>query len=278
MSYEMDISQVQLLEVETLTTLLKEFEEFRDTDWSRAENAYATLMCSFQHLVARIARRYAHYFNAVVSLSDLVSEGSIALSKALYEYKSEKSLNFSKFAESIIQRWVARYCYEQRTGIKIPFKTARAARRMRKQIRVLVQELGCMPTNDEIADHFGMSVARVRQLQDYYMFHHMPSLDVETQSGEEYLNIIAWHDPSEEDVQDVRIDTIVHEMRHLSEIERDVLKMYFGFGGKMYSFEEIGKKYDVMYERVRQIKERALARLKDRLHFRAEVEKRLDLT
>jgi RNA polymerase primary sigma factor len=213
--------------------------------------------------VVSVAKKY---MNQGVSLLDLINEGNLGLIRAAYKFDETKGTKFISYAVWWIRQAILQTLAEQSRVVRVPLNRAGILYKIGKKSSLLIQELGREPTEEEIAEGMDITVSEVRSTMQISRTHR--SLDAPIVPGEDgklmdYLPDTYQPSPSEQAFQRALSETIEGSLATLKEREARILRMYFGLSdAPPMTLEEIGRVLGITRERVRQIKERALDRLR----------------
>ena len=227
------------------------------------EAAISELVCANLRFVIAIAKRYQ---NHGVALSDLINEGNVGLLRAARKYDDTKGVKFISYAVWWIRQAIVHALSEYAHTVRIPVGRAALVHRITIATNALRQELGREPTRQEVAASLDMHEDDV--FESIPVWRADLSLDAPLPDNEEgrLLDILADDDntsPDEDISTDDLSNSIDDALSHLRDREAKVLRLYFGFdGNEERTLEEIGHELGVTRERVRQIKERALGKLR----------------
>lgn len=213
--------------------------------------------------VISVAKKYQ---NRGVSLTDLIQEGNVGLVTAARKFDPEQGVKFISYAVWWIRQAVLQALAEQSRIVRVPLNRAGALHRIGRRSSSLLQELGREPTVDEIAEDLDITHEEVERTLAISQSH--LSLDAPMTPGEDnrlldYLPDQYSPGPEDETFQHALKDTVEEALGTLKEREAKILRLYFGLDDQEpMTLEEIGTILGVTRERVRQIKEKALVRLR----------------
>lgn len=220
--------------------------------------------------VVSVAKKYQ---NQGVNLSDLINEGNLGLIRAARRFDETKGIKFISYAVWWIRQAILQALAEQSRIVRVPLNRAGDLHRIGKRAAALVQELGREPTHEEIAE--GMDLTEEEVARTMAISHTHLSLDAPLTPGEDNSLIDHLADsmrplPDEETFEKALIETVHNSLLILKPREARVLRMYFGLAGdEPMTLEDIGEVLGVTRERVRQIKDRALLKLRHNSRKRA---------
>jgi len=217
-------------------------------------------------LVVSIARRYDR---KELHLSDLIQEGNIGLMHAVDKYDYEKGFKFSTYATWWIRQSMTRAMADQGRNIRIPGHMMEIVNRVQRSERELTAELKRDPTPEEVAARCDISVEKLFEIQQLTLstasLDAPVGVDVDDLTVGETLASPDAADPLNETVQRELVNQIEKSLDGLPERERRIMSMRFGLGefiGKQHTLEEVADKEDITRERVRQIEQKTLARMR----------------
>lgn len=254
--YLKEIGKVPLLSGEEEIELAKRME---DGD----EEAKKKLCEANLRLVVSIAKRYV---GRGMLFLDLIQEGNLGLIKAVEKFDWRKGYKFSTYATWWIRQAITRAIADQARTIRIPVHMVETINKLIRVSRQLLQELGREPKPEEIAKEMDMSVEKVREILKIAQ----EPVSLETPIGEEedsHLgDFIPDNDapaPAEAAAFSMLKEQLIEVLETLTPREQKVLKLRFGLeDGRARTLEEVGKKFEVTRERIRQIEAKALRKLK----------------
>ncbi len=214
-------------------------------------------------LVVSIAKR--HVGKGMYFL-DLIQEGNLGLIKAVEKFDYSKGFKFSTYATWWIRQAITRAIADQARTIRIPVHMVETIHKVSRTARQLLQEYGREPTTDEIAKALGMTSEKVREIMKIAQ----DPVSLETPIGEEedsHLgDFVEDNDspaPSDSASYSLLREQLCNILHTLTPREEQVIKLRFGLeDGRPRTLEEVGKKFEITRERIRQIEAKALRKLR----------------
>ena len=233
-----------------------------DRRYAAFESAKKQLSAGNLRLVVSIAKKYRH---RGLQFLDLIQEGNTGLMKAVEKYEYQRGYKFSTYATWWIRQAITRAIADQARTIRIPVHMIETMSKLRKISKQLVQELHREPIVEELAEEAGLSISETRRILK--ISKHPISLDrpigdsddsyfgdfIEDKSVESPVSVASY---------EMLKDKIEQVLDTLTFREREIIKLRYGLGdGYTYTLEEVGRKFKVTRERVRQIEAKALRKL-----------------
>ena len=213
--------------------------------------------------VVSVAKQYQ---NQGLSLQDLINEGNLGLVKAAQRFDETRGFKFISYAVWWIRQSILQAVAEQARIIRLPMNQVGALAKVKKVVALLEQKLERRPTVKEVADELGMNEDKVDQLLSLNSRAVSTDAPLDDEDDANFLDVYVAEDSVQTDSA-VELESTSKAIRSsldmLNEKERTIICMYFGLGtSREYSLEEIAMKLNISRERTRQIRDRALKRLK----------------
>ncbi len=254
--YLKEIGKVSLLTAEEEVSLAKRME-------AGDEEAKKQLVEANLRLVVSIAKRYV---GRGMLFLDLIQEGNLGLIKAVEKFDYKKGFKFSTYATWWIRQAITRSIADQARTIRIPVHMVETINKLIRVSRQLLQELGREPTPEEIAAEMDLTEDKVREILKIAQ----EPVSLETPIGEEedsHLGDFIPDDeapaPAEAAAFSLLKEQLIEVLDTLTPREQKVLRLRFGLDdGRARTLEEVGKRFDVTRERIRQIEAKALRKLR----------------
>lgn len=212
--------------------------------------------------VVSVAKQYQ---NQGLSLPDLINEGNLGLIRAAQKFDETRGFKFISYAVWWIRQSILQALAEQSRIVRLPLNQVGSLNKITKEMSRFEQENERRPSTEEIAERLDMPVDKISDTIQVSGRH--ISVDAPFVEGEDnsLLDVLNNDDSPMADAslnQESLSKEVDRALKQLYDRERDILKMFFGIGCQEMTLEEIGAKFDLTRERVRQIKEKAIRRLK----------------
>ena len=230
---------------------------------TKIKEAKAELIKSNLRLVISIAKRY---LNRGLQFLDLIQEGNIGLMRAVDKFEYQRGYKFGTYATWWVRQAITRAIADQARTIRIPVHMIEVINKLNRTSRSLVQQMGREPTLEEIAERMGVPLHHVQKILKVSK----KTISLETPVGEEEDGRLEdfIEDKGSISPQDAAISSNLSKQTQtvlstLDKREEKILRMRFGIGEKHdHTLEEVGQDFNVTRERIRQIEEKALRKLK----------------
>jgi RNA polymerase primary sigma factor len=255
--YLSDISKNEMISVDEEVRLAR---RIREGD----EEALKKLVSANLRFVVSVAKQYQ---NQGLPIADLISEGNLGLIRAAKRFDERRGFKFISYAVWWIRQSILEALTEKSRVIRIPLNQVGVLSKINKTYSRLEQELDRPPTDEEIAIELDLTETKVRE--NISQTRNSVSLDSPMGNDPEKSSMleVLENDESPKTDSDVMLDSlridIERTLNSLDPKSRDIIKLYFGIGYSYpRSMEEIGHKYQLTKERVRQIKEKSIRKIK----------------
>jgi RNA polymerase primary sigma factor len=255
--YLQEIGRVKLITAEEEVELAVKIKQGDD-------EALEKLAKANLRFVVSVAKQYQ---GQGLSLPDLISEGNLGLIKAAKRFDETRGFKFISYAVWWIRQQILQSLAEQARIVRLPLNKIGSINKINKAFAKLEQEYERPPTAHELADLLEMTLEEVKSSLSNTSRH--VSMDAPLREGDDggTMMDVMRNDSTPSPLETLMTDSLRNEIERsldsLSSREADVIRFYFGLNGNQpHTLEEIGQKFDLTRERVRQIKEKAIKRLK----------------
>jgi len=254
--YLQDISKIDLITAEEEVELAQKIKR-------GDQRALEKLVNANLRFVVSVAKQYQ---NQGLTLPDLINEGNFGLVKAAQRFDETRGFKFISYAVWWIRQSILQALAEQSRVVRLPLNKIGSINKINKTFSYLEQAHERPPSAEEIAEELGLSVSEVKQSLKNAGKH--ISMDAPFAKGEDsnLYDVISASEtpmPDTELVKESIREEIARVLESLSEREADVVKLYYGIGqSSTMTLDEIGNTFDLTRERVRQIREKAIRKLR----------------
>lgn len=263
--YLKDVGKIRLLNSKEEKLLGKDIKEGED---KKAEIAKRKLVQANLRLVVSIAKKY---IGQGVLFMDLVQEGSLGLIKAAEKFDYTKNFKFSTYATWWIKQTIMRAIANNSKTIRIPVHMADKIRKYKKTFSTLSFELGREPTDKEISEKMGLSLKNILSIKRAII---KEPISLETPVTDDlcvgdYIEDKSYNSPDTQAKNNAIKGSIHHLLNTLNDRERRIINCRFGVNGETpMTLEQLGKTMGYSKERIRQLEDAALTKMRQRQEFK----------
>ena len=250
-----EIGAIELLTREEEKELFKEYEK-------GSMEAYKKIYASNTRLVVSVAKKFV---GLGMPFLDLVQEGNVGLSRAIEKFDYRLGYKFSTYASWWIMQGITRALAEQSRTIRIPVNMHDEITRMVRAEKEFIVSKGHNPTAEELSTILKVPVERVYELKRYAAL----PISIDAPVGEDEDSMLADFVPDDDTVspegyaeQNDTNAKLLEVLETLPKKEKEIIKLRYGFYGEPLTLETIGEMYGLTRERIRQIEERGLKKLR----------------
>lgn len=256
--YLQEIGRVELLDPDEEIILAQSIRK----GGNEGERSLDRLVKANLRFVVSVAKQYQ---NQGLSLGDLINEGNLGLIKAARRFDETRGFKFISYAVWWIRQSILQALAEQSRIVRLPLNRVGALNKIGKKFSELEQRYEREPTAAELAENLEMTIPEIAETIKISGRH--LSVDAPFVQGEDnrLLDILPNDQqppPDSELIRESLHEEVKQVLSTLSQREAEVIKLYFGLDGQALTLEEIGEKFNLTRERVRQIKEKAIRRLR----------------
>jgi RNA polymerase primary sigma factor len=254
--YFNDISKIPLLTGEQERTIARKIKK-----WD--EDAKKKLIESNLRLVISIAKRF---FGSRLSFSDLIQEWNVWLIKAIEKFDPDKEFKFSTYATWWIKQSITKAIADMTKNVRIPVHLIDEINSYNKTYQLLFQKFGREPTSKEIWKELWFPIKKIKKLEEVIF----GNVSLDREVWDEWRDTLA---DLLEDANTLRPDQFAEKntlrnnldmiLAMLDDRESKIIKMRYGIDWPRYTLEQVGEEFDVTRERVRQIEQKVIQKLKD---------------
>lgn len=254
--YFNDISKIPLLTSEEEKDIAKRIKK-------GDEEAKKKLIESNLRLVISIAKRF---FGSRLSFSDLIQEGNVWLIKAIEKFDPDKEFKFSTYATWWIKQSITKAIADMTKHVRIPVHLIDEINSYNKTYQMLFQKLWREPTSKEIGQKLNFPIKKIKKLEEVIF----GNVSLDREVGDEGRDTLA---DLLEDANTLRPDQFAEKntlrqnldmiLGMLDDREAKIVKMRYGIDGPKYTLEQVGEEFNVTRERVRQIEQKVIQKLKE---------------
>lgn len=227
------------------------------------EQALEKLTKANLRFVVSVAKQYQ---NQGISLQDLINEGNVGLIKAAKRFDETRGFKFISYAVWWIRQAILQAIADQSRIVRLPLNQVGTINKIKKEIARLEQDLQRPPTFEEISESIDLAEYKIAEIMKMNTYTQSIDSPIAPDEDTKFIDTFIYDNDEDTDTH------LIHEslsseindvLSTLSEKEREIVKMFYGINNSHeYTLDEIGDKFDLSRERVRQIKERALKRLR----------------
>jgi len=254
--YLQDIGRVELITAEEEVVLAQKIKQ-------GDEKALDKLVKANLRFVVSVSKQYQ---NQGLSLPDLINEGNMGLIKAAHRFDETRGFKFISYAVWWIRQCILQALAEQSRVVRLPLNKIGAINKINKTFALLEQQLEREPIAEEISEVIEMSAADIKETlrsQGRHVSMDAPIGNMEDGGSMYDLMVNSGAAPDNDLIIESLRKEIDRTLEGLTPREMEVIRLYYGLNGcHPHSLEEIGEKFELTRERVRQIKEKAVRRLK----------------
>jgi RNA polymerase primary sigma factor len=261
--YLRDIRTYPLLSHDDEVHLIK---QFRSGDRWAADK----LVTSNLRFVVSIAKKYQHLG---LPLADLINEGNIGLMNAIGQFDETRGVKFSSYASWLIKRQIFQAIADKAKIVRIPIKRVLALLKQQRKLVQLSKQLRQMSVSSETLQHIELRIERIkRKLNSSYPYLSLDAPLTADEDSNSFMDFISEDEEKQPDrvvLKKIDQDFVRRALTELNGRERSIVEAYYGLNDtEPRTLKDIGEQFGITRERVRQIKENAIEKLRQSLHVR----------
>ncbi|HHU46459.1 MAG TPA: RNA polymerase sigma factor RpoD/SigA [Bacteroidales bacterium] len=227
------------------------------------EEALNKLVKANLRFVVSVAKQYQ---NQGISLQDMINEGNLGLIKAAKRFDETRGFKFISYAVWWIRQAILQAIADQSRIVRLPLNQVGTINKIKKEIARLEQDMQRPPTIEELSEALDLPEYKISEIMKMNTYTQSIDSPIAPDEDTKFLDTFIYPNDDDTDIHLINESLAVEiqdVLSSLSEKERDIIKLFYGINSTHeYTLDEIGDKYDLSRERVRQIKERALKRLR----------------
>ncbi|MBO4542583.1 MAG: RNA polymerase sigma factor RpoD/SigA [Bacteroidales bacterium] len=254
--YLQDISSIPLISPEEEVELARQIK-------NGSKEALDKLVTSNLRFVVSVAKQYQ---NQGLGLQDLIDEGNLGLIKAAERFDETRGFKFISYAVWWIRQSISHAIADQSRIVRLPVNQLGAVNRIKKEIARLEQIYNRQPTVEEIAEVVDMPIDKIAEILKISNRHISMDAPINNEDDTLFIDTIPNEDTPNTDsllINESRSHEVARALEILDDRERELICMFFGFGkSHEYTLDEIGEKFGISRENARQIKDKAIKKLK----------------
>lgn len=228
------------------------------------ENAKKKLIEANLRLVISIAKRY---IGSRISFSDLIQEGNVGLIKAIEKFDPEKDFKFSTYATWWIKQSITKAIADMSKHVRIPVHLMDEINSYNKTYQMLFQQLGRSPTSKEISEKLGFPIKKIKKLEEVIFGNVSLDSNIGDEGSRDKLGDMIADNKTATPDQFAQSYTLRANLDKILEMlddrEAKIIKMRYGIDGPRYTLEQVGEEFAVTRERVRQVEQKVIQKLRE---------------
>lgn len=254
--YLQDISKEQMISPDEEVELAQQIK-------AGNKEALDKLVKANLRFVVSVAKQYQ---NQGLGLQDLINEGNLGLIKAARRFDETRGFKFISYAVWWIRQSISHAIADQSRIVRLPVNQLGAVNRIKKEVARLEQMYNRQPTIEEIAEVVDLPINKIGEVIKISARHLSMDAPISTEDDTNFIDTFISEEVTHTDsnlIKESLVNEINRSMEVLDERERELIRMFFGIGkSHEYTLDEIGEKFNITREGARQIKEKALKKLR----------------